>query len=66
MALRSKMWSSDSLCRGLGLAHKASLSLEADPDMKAMQAELLEAGPAIRASSGPASFVGFLVLRGVH
>ena len=43
MALRSRMWSSSSLARGLGLAHQASLTLEADPEYKAMKEELLEA-----------------------
>ena len=40
MALRSKLWSSRTLQCGLGLAHQATLSLEADPDMLAMKQEL--------------------------
>ena len=45
MALRSQMWSSRTLERGLGLAHQATLSLEADPEMIAMKQELLDTWP---------------------
>ena len=41
-ALRSNMWSCSTLERGFGLARSATLALESDPDMIAMQKELLE------------------------
>ena len=40
MALRSKLWSSETLEGGLNLARMATLGIEKDPEMVAMQAEL--------------------------
>ena len=39
MALRSNMWSSGTLEEGLGLARAATLSIAADPEVQAMEAE---------------------------
>ena len=51
MALRSNMWSSSSLERGIDLARSATLSLEADPDMQEMRREFLAALIAIKLST---------------
>ena len=41
MSLRSNMWSSETLATGLQLQRAATLSLEADPEVREMQLELI-------------------------
>ena len=42
MSFVSKAWSSETLERGLALAHSSSHSMLKDPDMEAMQQQLQE------------------------
>ena len=44
MALRSNLWSSETLEGGLALARMATLGIENDPDVVSMTAELKAAG----------------------
>ena len=44
MALRSNLWSSETLGRGLALARQQTLSLHADAELLAMKQELEEPG----------------------